>query len=255
MTTLNTDHEAMWVAREIQQMMEENGMDVHKKRSRDDHGRRIINVRAADKSTKVKVTEVDDDRSEIDLTFAGKQVAEIVQRKFGGTGSGVINADRGRPTRDTGYRNDDDDDERRRREEENRRRRRSGSGSGRMGDENFKEMTAMSVNSDGSVVMMPPFTKEEASYEDRERSSRKCENCVHYLVGGGCAMVQGEIDPQAHCDNFYADVGLFGSNKGEDTLNLKLWGEEYDFTQFDINRLINQVQDALEEKSEDNGSI
>jgi hypothetical protein len=114
-------------------------------------------------------------------------------------------------------------------------------------------MKAIDVMSDGSVVMMPPFTKEEADYLE-DGDGPNCGDCVHYLEGGGCSLVQGEIDETAYCDRFYADVGLFG-NSLLDILNLKLWGESYDFTQFDINQFVRQVEEAMEEKSEEEGSL
>jgi hypothetical protein len=88
------------------------------------------------------------------------------------------------------------------------------------------------VYSNGAIEFMPQFTKEEADYHGPAQGGSPeldCKDCAHYIEGGGCHIVQGGVDPDGHCENYYADVGFFG--RGADipqqktAINLTLWGE------------------------------
>jgi len=85
------------------------------------------------------------------------------------------------------------------------------------------------VYEDGYIEFLPQYTKEEAEYEvSMGRSEMNCEDCAHYIDGGGCHVVRGAIEPDAHCENYYADAGFFvrGSGVGTEVkANLVMWGE------------------------------
>lgn len=92
--------------------------------------------------------------------------------------------------------------------------------------------TVREIYDDGYVEFLPQFTKEEANYHEPfsggSAAELDCENCAHYIEGGGCHVVQGEIDPEGHCEEYYADVGFFakGSAPGVNpVVNLVMWGE------------------------------
>jgi len=252
MTEITTEHSVSDVANEIQRMMRDNGMDVTKKRGRGSHGERVITVDEFRGQNKVKIKELDESRSKVDLSLASNRVTDLVEQKFGG-GMGVGSSGGGIEREGTSYRRDDDEEEHRRRRRDNGDRRRSRSGSRSSAG---KSMGLMDIHSDGSVTMMPPFTKDEADYmPGGSREEPNCKDCVHFLEGGGCSLVQGEIDRNAHCERFYADIGLFGENKRREGLNLRLWGEAYDFDQFDIDQFIRMAEEAMEEKSDENNSL
>lgn len=88
------------------------------------------------------------------------------------------------------------------------------------------------VYSNGAIEFMPQFTKEEADYHGPAQGGSPeldCKDCAHYIEGGGCHIVQGGVDPDGHCENYYADVGFFGRGadipQDKTSINLTLWGE------------------------------
>lgn len=113
----------------------------------------------------------------------------------------------------------------------------------------------ISVNDDGSITFTPPFTKNEADYKtkvesDFDNSHKKCRSCSHFIEGGGCHLVQGQIDEQAYCGEFYADVGLYGHRHTNMTeLNLTVWGESYDWDSEDVDDFMDRVRSKLSERS------
>lgn len=85
---------------------------------------------------------------------------------------------------------------------------------------------------DGSIRFTPRFTKEEANYFGPGRGETPrldCFDCAHYIEGGGCHIVQGHIEGEAHCEKFYADVGFFARGSTLPSVvtevNLAMWGE------------------------------
>lgn len=100
------------------------------------------------------------------------------------------------------------------------------------GDVEFSDVSDVNATVEGErTEFTPPYTKDEADYvgsSSRNRSAASCEDCVHYIEGGGCHMVQGNIDKEAYCNDLYADVGIFGRERnGSFEVTLALWGERY----------------------------
>lgn len=238
------DEDQTFITDKIVQVYEEYypNEDVYKKRSRDNRNNKVVDVIAGKNVSKTETVE-HGDGTKIDFRFTRDGVESKVKDALGIEPSKSGHSGGDRPKRDVSTRgryngdNDDEDEE-----EERRRRRRSGSRS------EGKSMDLMGVNSDGSITMMPPFTKEEAQYETHTPHSYQCKDCVHFVEGGGCTLVQGEIDPDAHCENFFAEVGMFGSQFSDPVLNLKLWGDDYSMSMRDIDEFIDQVEEALENK-------
>lgn len=109
----------------------------------------------------------------------------------------------------------------------------------------------ISVNNDGSVTFMPPFTKEEAGYGDGGVATpAKCKDCAHFIEGGGCHFVQGEIDPEDVCEQFYADYGVYGDNDTDVGLSnpVNVWGEKFDWSENDIEDFVRRVRESLEDR-------
>jgi len=92
--------------------------------------------------------------------------------------------------------------------------------------------TVQTTNELGQVHK--PFSHEEAEYvppAQQRTSDKKCKNCAHYDNHGNCHIVP-DIDPEGHCENFYADVGFYanGSQLPNELseLNLTIWGDRSD---------------------------
>lgn len=124
-----------------------------------------------------------------------------------------------------------------------------GSGTKSFG-ENDDAIEVVESFEDGSIKFRPPFTKEQAGYRDHDSGEmgKACGDCAHYIEGGGCHLVQGGIDPDAYCNEFYADVGLFGHAAGGSPLmNLIMWGEQFDvhFDKGDIDDMLSLMESAM----------
>lgn len=106
---------------------------------------------------------------------------------------------------------------------------------------------------DGAITFIPPESKRSAGYRTLdepgfEEDHSRCKSCAHYIEGGGCHMVRGKIDVNAYCEEYYADIGLYGhSHDNFAELNLTKWGEEFDWDENDVEDFINRVESKLEE--------
>ncbi len=101
---------------------------------------------------------------------------------------------------------------------------------------------------------IPPYSKNDANYHQPgsgENPQFDCKDCVHYIEGGGCHMVQGEINPEGHCEDLYADVGLFARiRESEFEINLALWGEMFEdrFGRVSLQSIGDRVREAISRK-------
>lgn len=71
----------------------------------------------------------------------------------------------------------------------------------------------VSATPGGTTEFFPSFEKSTARYTlapgpEVPRDAR-CENCAHFIPGGGCHVVRGPIAGSAVCLRFYADAGVF----------------------------------------------
>lgn len=88
-----------------------------------------------------------------------------------------------------------------------------------------------SFRPDGYMEFKPPFTKDESGYTEAASgpNDNACQDCSHYVEGGGCLMVQGEIDKNAKCESFYSDIGIFARFKNAGGMITSIhWGEKFD---------------------------
>lgn len=46
--------------------------------------------------------------------------------------------------------------------------------------------------------------KETAQYQDSPKNGEKCADCVHFVEGDECKLVEGEISPEGWCTLFQA---------------------------------------------------
>jgi len=110
------------------------------------------------------------------------------------------------------------------------------------------------THSDGSITFKPRFTKREAKYvgahdSDRDAGHSPCKSCSHFIEGGGCHLVQGDIEPNAYCEEFYADVTISGhAHPNKTELNLTVWGERFDWTPKQMQWFIDNVEEKLSER-------
>lgn len=107
---------------------------------------------------------------------------------------------------------------------------------------------------DGSIRFFPPNTKREAGYtttndRDFDHGHERCRDCVHFIEGGGCHLVQGEIDPSAYCDEYYADYGVFAHGHGGYVeVNLEMIGRKYDLDRDDIEDLVDEIEERAQQR-------
>ena len=112
--------------------------------------------------------------------------------------------------------------------------------------------TLVDTDSSGATTFVPEFTKQEAKYTDARSNSDNitCKDCAHYIEGGGCHVVQGEIDPDGKCDNFYSDIGMFVRGGGTPDVNLVLWGEKFRdrFGDNNVRGAISEMRNKIEDR-------
>lgn len=104
------------------------------------------------------------------------------------------------------------------------------------------------------VTLIPPFEKDEVGYVEGENthgSWKKCEDCVHYVSGGGCKMVKGDIESDAHCDDLFADLQINGRTE-EDGFKTNLIAKGDNFKNrmrvTSIQNIIKSVTDAIKSR-------
>lgn len=111
--------------------------------------------------------------------------------------------------------------------------------------------TVITHYDDGSIRFVPPFSKDEAAYRSPvddtfDRTHDVCATCVHYVPGHGCHFVQGEIDPGAYCEEFYANYGVFAHSHGDKTeVNAELMGGEFDWSTANVSDFVDEIEGRL----------
>jgi len=102
----------------------------------------------------------------------------------------------------------------------------------------------------------PPFTKDEAEYmeqgdSDFDETHENCRSCAFYVEGGGCLMVQGEIDEDDYCTQLFSDVAIAGhAHEDEEQVaeEVTIWGDEYNWDDELTQEFADSVQEILSEK-------
>ena len=123
------------------------------------------------------------------------------------------------------------------------------------GREHGKESVV--THDDGSITFKPRFEKGEVDYvneseKHNNKNSPECRSCTHYIEGGGCHLVQGNIDPKGHCELLFSDFGAFGvSLNGKVDSNLQLLGEGFNWTEEESMKFLKELADFFEEELED----
>lgn len=110
---------------------------------------------------------------------------------------------------------------------------------------------------DERTTITPPFDKNEANYleegsEEFDPDHKNCQSCAFYVEGGGCLMVQGEIDPEDYCTELYSDVAISGHKHGDEgeevAEEVTVWGDEYDWEEVDVDDFSEDVAQILRDK-------
>jgi hypothetical protein len=107
---------------------------------------------------------------------------------------------------------------------------------------------------DGSIRFRPRFNQKEAVYlEPGDRSYREdhkvCDQCAHFIEGGGCHIVEGPISEDGYCEEFYADVGVYGHLHEEGVEeNLSVYGHSFDWGVSDAKEFAIDIRERLEAK-------
>ena len=110
----------------------------------------------------------------------------------------------------------------------------------------------------------PMYEKDDVDYvragkKDQDRPS--CEDCVHFIEGGGCHMVRGEIEEDGICGDLYADIGVFGRVDQSGTSNSftvslasygdsafkRIWGVSASEIKNEISSAVEEVKEFTDE--------
>jgi len=91
-----------------------------------------------------------------------------------------------------------------------------------------------------------PFDHQEANYKRPvEHDSDPCKTCAHYDDHGNCRIVE-DIDPMGNCEEFYADVGIYGRDKnGGVAANMIIYGDNYDWSEKFVSQFMENVYERL----------
>lgn len=83
--------------------------------------------------------------------------------------------------------------------------------------------------------VFPEYTKEESGYksprsETFDPNHKRCMDCVHYNGQGECSVVEGGVEPEGYCEEFYADVLVAGHKHGNNIEeNYIMFGGAFDW--------------------------
>lgn len=119
------------------------------------------------------------------------------------------------------------------------------------GEEGLDGNRLRKVSNDGYIEFLPPSSKEKAKYREKGESGfdgghDRCESCAHYIEGGACHMVRGNIMPNDYCEEFFADVGFYGhEHQSFVELNLAKWGEKFSWDEDDADEFLEKIRQKL----------
>lgn len=109
---------------------------------------------------------------------------------------------------------------------------------------------------DGAITFVPALTKGEAGYTGSVGDSNQlCGECSHYIKGGGCHVVRGEIDPEATC-GFYADIGIFANqvvDSDEVNVSMILWGLLFNYSEEQREMFLDRLNELMENRVNSEG--
>ena len=123
------------------------------------------------------------------------------------------------------------------------------------GGESMQDLDGdVEVFDDDSIRFKPNFLKQEAGYRwptdgEYDGTHEKCRSCAHFIEGGGCHIVQGDIDKEGYCEQFYADLGVYGHDHGDYVEeNLIIWGLDFNWDMEGAKEFANDIVERIEEK-------
>jgi hypothetical protein len=106
----------------------------------------------------------------------------------------------------------------------------------------------------GAITFVPEFRKSDAGYvrhgsQNFDSSHSRCEDCAHYIEGGGCHLVQGEIDPKAYCTELFSDISISGHKHPNGVeIPITIWGDGFNWTRQDMQRFVQSVKNKIESR-------
>jgi anaerobic selenocysteine-containing dehydrogenase len=61
---------------------------------------------------------------------------------------------------------------------------------------------AAAAGAAGRAAAQAKAVKSAVSYQDQPRGSQRCADCMHFIEGGECRVVEGRISPDGWCSLF-----------------------------------------------------
>lgn len=112
------------------------------------------------------------------------------------------------------------------------------------------------ANGDGTINFLPEYTKTEVGYRtpgtDRfDQDHDRCEDCVHFIEGGGCHLVQGRVSPNAYCEQHYGDYMVAAHDHGAPEgieVNYEEYGPAFGFSIADAAQFATQIRERIEQR-------
>jgi hypothetical protein len=111
------------------------------------------------------------------------------------------------------------------------------------------------VEEDTEVTRVTPeYSKEESGYKSPGSATfnpdhDRCFDCVHYNGDGECSVVEGMIEGEAYCEEFYADVLVAGHSHGDDVEeNYIVYGPGFDWSVSHAKEFGMDIKEAIENK-------
>lgn len=116
------------------------------------------------------------------------------------------------------------------------------------------QMEAEDLLPDGELdTVFKPFTHGESRYRSPgdpgfDQSHERCRSCAHFDDHGNCRIVS-DIESDGYCEEFYADLGVFGHEHefGIEN-NLNLFGEDFDWDMDDVDDFVEDLRERLQER-------
>jgi len=110
------------------------------------------------------------------------------------------------------------------------------------------------AHDDGSITFKPEFTKEQANYvgawdNNKDKDHSPCKDCAHFIEGGGCHLVQGDIEPNGYCTELFSDISISGHKHPNGVeIPITIWGDGFNWTRQDMQRFAQSVKNKIERK-------
>lgn len=107
----------------------------------------------------------------------------------------------------------------------------------------------------------PPLTKDDAKYDpyveaDREAGLPRCADCIHYIHGGACHLVKGEIDEDGTCEHgAVASVTMDNNGRARTTFISERFSASKSQVEEFVGTMVSELKDRLSSIKDSTGGL